>query len=54
MRMQMFATLDKMNPDTGNIRSLNLAAVKGTTVQVTRQPLLHELYELGHDLLCQA
>jgi hypothetical protein len=36
MKMQMFATLDKANPDTGNIRSLNLAAVKHTTVQVTR------------------
>jgi hypothetical protein len=31
----MFATLYKANPDTGNIRGLNLAAVKLTTVQVT-------------------
>jgi hypothetical protein len=31
-----FATLDKANPDTGNIRGLYLAAVKHTTVQVTR------------------
>jgi hypothetical protein len=36
MKMQMFATLDKTNPDTGNIRGLNVAAVKHTTVQVTR------------------
>jgi hypothetical protein len=36
MKMQMFATLDKANPDTGNIRGLNLAAVKHTTVQVKR------------------
>jgi hypothetical protein len=36
MKMQMFATLDKANRDTGNIRGLNLASVKHTTVQVTR------------------
>jgi hypothetical protein len=36
MKMQMFATLDKANRDTGNKRGLNLAAVKHTTVQVTR------------------
>jgi hypothetical protein len=32
----MFATLDKENRDTENIRGLNLAAVKHTTVQMTR------------------
>jgi hypothetical protein len=37
--MQMLATLDKANPETGNIRGLNLAAVKHTTVQMTRQLL---------------
>jgi hypothetical protein len=36
MKMQMFATLDKANRDTGNIRGLTLAAVKHATVQVTR------------------
>jgi hypothetical protein len=36
MKMQMLATLDKANHDTGNIRGLNLAAVKHSTVQVTR------------------
>jgi hypothetical protein len=36
MKMQMFAILDKANSDTGNIRGLNLAAVKHRTVQVTR------------------
>jgi hypothetical protein len=35
MKMKMFATLHKANRDTGNIRGLNLAAVKHTTVQVT-------------------
>jgi hypothetical protein len=35
----MFAILDKAKPDTGNTRGLNLAAVKRTTVQVTRLPL---------------
>jgi hypothetical protein len=28
--------LDRVNRDTGNIRGLNLAGVKQTTVQVTR------------------
>jgi hypothetical protein len=32
----MFATLDKENPYTGNIRGLNLAEVKHAIVQVTR------------------
>jgi hypothetical protein len=36
MKMKMFATLEKANRDTGNIKGLNLAAVKHTTVQVTR------------------
>jgi hypothetical protein len=39
MKMQMFTTLDEANPDTGNIRGLNLAAVKHTTLQLTRLPL---------------
>jgi hypothetical protein len=36
---KMFAILDKAKPDIGSIRGLNLAAVKHTTVQVTRLPL---------------
>jgi hypothetical protein len=36
MKMQMFVTLDKANRDTGNIRGLDLAAIKYTTVLVTR------------------
>jgi hypothetical protein len=39
MRMNMFAAEDKAKPDTENIRGLNLAAVKLTTVQVIRHPL---------------
>jgi hypothetical protein len=38
MIMKMFATLDRAKPDTGNTRGLNLAAVKHTTVQVSRLP----------------
>jgi hypothetical protein len=34
--MQMSARLGKAMPDTENIRGLNLAAVKRTTVQVSR------------------
>jgi hypothetical protein len=39
MKMQEFTTLDKANPDTGNVRGLNFAAVKHTTAQVTRLQL---------------
>jgi hypothetical protein len=35
----LFAPLDKAKPVTENIRGLNLAAVKHTTIQATRQPL---------------
>jgi hypothetical protein len=36
MKTQMLAALDEANPDTGNIKDLNLAAVKHTAVQVTK------------------
>jgi hypothetical protein len=36
--MRLFAILDKAKPDIKGIRGLNLAAVKHTTVQVTRLP----------------
>jgi hypothetical protein len=49
-KIQIFTTLEKANPDTGNIRGLNLAAVKHTTVHVTRLLLLQELLSIGHDL----
>jgi hypothetical protein len=39
MKMQMFATSEKVKPDTENIRGLSLVAVKRKNVQVTRQPL---------------
>jgi hypothetical protein len=47
----MFETLDKANLDTGKIRGLNLAAVKHTTVKVTRLLVQQELLMIGHDLL---
>jgi hypothetical protein len=37
--MDMITALDKAKPDTENIRGLNLAAVKLTTVQVNKLPL---------------
>jgi hypothetical protein len=37
--MRMFAILDKAKHDIESIRGLNLAAVRHTTVQVTRLPL---------------
>jgi hypothetical protein len=54
MKMQMNATSEKAKPGKENIRSVSLEVVKRTTVQVTKQPLQHELHDLGHDLLCQA
>jgi hypothetical protein len=39
MRMNMFAAQDKAKPDIENVRGLNLAAVKLTTVQITKLPL---------------
>jgi hypothetical protein len=51
MKMQMFTTLGKTRPETGNIRGLNLVTVKHTTVKVTRLPLQQEMLKIGHDLL---
>jgi hypothetical protein len=39
MKMRMFATFDKVKPDTEDIRGLNLAAVMCMTVQVSRLSL---------------
>jgi hypothetical protein len=39
MITKMFAILARAKPDIENIRGLNLAAVKHTTVQVTRLSL---------------
>jgi hypothetical protein len=36
-----------VKPDTENIKGLNLAVVKITTVQVTRQPLQHKICKIG-------
>jgi hypothetical protein len=36
MTMKMFAILDKAKPDIGNIRGLNLAAVRHTTIHVAK------------------
>jgi hypothetical protein len=37
--MNTFEVLDKAKPDIENIRGLNLAVVKLTSVQVTKLPL---------------
>jgi hypothetical protein len=50
LQIQMYVQLDKENPDTGNIRCLNLAAVKPTTVQVSNCRFLC-LNKLRHRLL---
>jgi hypothetical protein len=36
-----------VKPDTDNIRSLNLAGVKLTTVQVTKLPLQYKIFNIG-------
>jgi hypothetical protein len=36
IEIQLYVVLDKEKPYTGSIRGLNLAAVKPTTVQLTR------------------
>jgi hypothetical protein len=41
MRTNIFPIQDKAKPDTVDIRGLNLAAAKHTTVQVTKLPLQH-------------
>jgi hypothetical protein len=50
MKMQIFATWDKVKPDTENIGGLNLAAVRLTAVQMTKLPLYHELRKRRHEL----
>jgi hypothetical protein len=41
-----------VKPDIENIRDLNLAVVKLTTVQMTRQPLQHKICKIG--MICPA
>jgi hypothetical protein len=50
MKIHMYVQLDKEIPGTGNIRGLNLAAVKPTTVQVSNWRFLG-LNNLRHRLL---
>jgi hypothetical protein len=50
----MFAILDKANPDTENIRDLNLAVVRHMIVQVIKLVLQPELLLIGHNLLYRA
>jgi hypothetical protein len=50
MKMQMFAILDKVKSGSKHVKSLNYAAVKRTTVQVTRLPLQRELFKTGYNL----
>jgi hypothetical protein len=50
MKIQMYVQLDKENPGTGNIRGLNLAVVKPTTIQVSNCRFL-DLNKLRHRLL---
>jgi pyrrolidone-carboxylate peptidase len=38
MRNKIFATLDKINPNTENIKALSLEAVRTATVQATKLP----------------
>jgi hypothetical protein len=50
MKIQMYVELDKEKPGIGNIRGLNLVAVKPTTLQVSNC-LFGGLNNLRHRLL---
>jgi hypothetical protein len=50
MGINTFAVQDKVRPGTENIRGLNLAVVKLTTVQVNKLPLLHKIRKI--DMIC--
>jgi hypothetical protein len=54
MKMYMFTILDKVKPNTENIRGLNLAAVRLMTIKVTKLLLWPELLLIRYDLLHQA
>jgi hypothetical protein len=43
MKTKMFVIFDKVKPDTGNTKGLNLVAVMLMTVQVSRLPLWRHL-----------
>jgi hypothetical protein len=45
--MNIFAVQDKMKANIENIKGLNLAVVKLTTVQVTNLPLYHKIRKIG-------
>jgi hypothetical protein len=47
--MLMFAILDKANPDTGNIRGLNLAAVKHCILYILTTGFLLLTVTLAND-----
>jgi ribosomal 50S subunit-associated protein YjgA (DUF615 family) len=44
--IQELLEMAKAKQDTENVRGLNMAAVKLTTVQVTKLPLCHKLEDL--------
>jgi hypothetical protein len=48
MTIYMTTILDKEKPDKENIRSLNLAVVRPTTIQVNKLLLQPELLFIGH------
>jgi len=54
MTVKMFAILDEAKPNTRNIRDLNWAAVKRTTVQISKPPLYFSIGQLEHGLLHKA
>jgi hypothetical protein len=52
MRINIFAVQNKAKADIENIRGLNLAVVKLTTVQVNKLPLWHKIRKIG--MICFA
>ena len=43
MRNKIFASLDKIDPNTENIRALSLEVVRVVTFQATKLPFLEKL-----------
>jgi hypothetical protein len=43
-----------VKPDVENIKGLNLAVVKLTTIQVTRQPLQYKICKIHIGMICSA
>jgi hypothetical protein len=51
MKIHIFEILDKVKPNTENVRGLNLVAVKHMAIKVKKMSLKPELLLIGHNRL---